>query len=217
MKKLQLNCKPLDELLGGGIENGSITEIFGEAGSGKTNFCLQAARECVLSGGKVAYIDTEGVSLERLRQLCHDQDYKHIFSQILLFNPTSFNDQEKMINQALKIKDVQLVIVDTVNMLYRIQLETDEDCTNRSFMRQITGLQLAARKNDLYVVVTSQVYTAEDGEIKPFAGRGIEHIVKTILKLDKTGIGKRRAIIMKHRSQPERKTASFSITGTGLE
>ena len=72
MNKLQINCKSLDVLLGGGIESGSITEIYGEAGTGKTNFCLQAARECVLNGGKVAFIDSEGVSLERLRQICQD-------------------------------------------------------------------------------------------------------------------------------------------------
>ena len=50
MKRLPLKCKPLDVLLGGGLERKTITEIYGEAGSGKTNLCLQASRECVVNG-----------------------------------------------------------------------------------------------------------------------------------------------------------------------
>src|SRR5512137_2439834 len=101
MTLLSLRCQPLDELLGGGLESGIITRIYGEAGSGKTNFCLQAARECVRSEKKVAYIDTEGVSLERIRQICVDCEYKNILRDILFFTPTSFVSQEQMINDAI--------------------------------------------------------------------------------------------------------------------
>ncbi|MCK5723178.1 MAG: PhoH family protein, partial [Gammaproteobacteria bacterium] len=55
-------CQPLDELLGGGFETGVVTQIFGEAGSGKTNICIQLAVECVKRGKKVIFIDTESVS-----------------------------------------------------------------------------------------------------------------------------------------------------------
>jgi len=37
MEILTTGCKPLDDLLGGGIESKTITKIFGEAGTGKTN------------------------------------------------------------------------------------------------------------------------------------------------------------------------------------
>ena len=86
MEHLPLNCKPLDELLGGGIERKAITEVFGEAGSGKTNICLQASRECANMGSKVAYIDNEGVSMERLKQICSSYNHKKILSNILFFN-----------------------------------------------------------------------------------------------------------------------------------
>ena len=80
MERLKLKCQPLDDLLGGGIESNTITEIHGEAGSGKTNLCLQATREYASKGKKVAYVDSEGVSLERLEQMCKDYDSKSIFS-----------------------------------------------------------------------------------------------------------------------------------------
>jgi len=217
MKRLQLKCQPLDDLLGGGIDSNSITENYGGAGSGKTNLCLQAARECSRNGKKVAYIDSEGVSSERLNQICKDFDCKKIFSNILFFNPSSFEEQEKMIKNAIKIKNLELIILDTFNLFFRLTLEGGEKYAIRSLNRQITDLQLAAMKNNLFVIISGQVYSIENDDVKPFAGRGIEHIAKTIIKLEKIGIGKRQATIIKHRSQPEGKKANFKITAKGLE
>ena len=56
----------LDRLLGGGIETGSITEIFGEFRTGKSQICHTLAVNCQLpidmggAEGKCLYIDTEG-------------------------------------------------------------------------------------------------------------------------------------------------------------
>jgi DNA repair protein RadB len=217
MKRLNLRCKSLDDLLGGGIESKSITEVYGEAGSGKTNFCLQATRECALKNKKVAYIDTECVSLERLEQICKDFDFKKILSNILFYDPSSLKEQEKMIKKSIEIENLGMIVFDTFNMFYRIEWEEDEQSASRSLNRQITNLQLAARKKDIYVLMAGQVYSSENGEIKPFAGRGIEHMAKTIVKLDKIGIGRRKATIMKHRSLPEGKSTFFKITTKGLE
>ena len=217
MKRLPLRCQPLDDLLVGGVESKSITEIYGEAGSGKTNICLQASRECANNGKKVAYIDSEGVSSERLNQICKDYDCKKILSKILFFNPSSLDEQEKMIKNAIKIKDLGLIVLDTFNLFYRLVLENDEKFAIRSLNRQITDLQLAAMKKDIHVIISGQVYSIENDDVKPFAGRGIEHVAKTIIKLEKIGIGKRQATIIKHRSRPECDKAVFTITAKGLE
>lgn len=64
--QLTTGSKEFDKLLGGGIETGSITEIFGEFRTGKTQLCHTLAVTCQLpvsqSGGegKCLYIDTEG-------------------------------------------------------------------------------------------------------------------------------------------------------------
>ncbi len=42
--KIKIECKSLDDLLEGGIESGCLTLLYGEAGSGKTNICLQLSR-----------------------------------------------------------------------------------------------------------------------------------------------------------------------------
>ena len=217
MKRLQLKCRPLDDLLGGGIESKSITEVYGEAGTGKTNFCLQAARECADNGKKVVYIDSEGVSSERLNQICKNYDCKKTLQNILFFNPCSFEEQEEMIKKAMDIKDVELIIIDTFNLFFRLNQEDDEKFAIRSLNRQITDLQIGAMKKNLYAIIAGQVYSVDNDDVKPFAGRGIEHVAKTIIKLEKIGLGKRQATIMKHRSQPEYKKAIFSINAQGLE
>jgi len=217
MNMLSVGCQPLDVLLGGGLESGIITRVYGEAGTGKTNLCLQAARECVLSGKKVAYIDTEGVSMERIRQLCVDCDYKKILRDILFFTPTSFESQEQMICDAIATKGVGLIVVDTITMFYRLNLEDDREGGIRSFTRQVTNMQVAAREKDLFVMITEQVYTDKAGEVKPFTNRDAEHMTKTVLRLDRKGIGEREATIIKHRSQPEGKKACFQISTIGLE
>src|SRR5438552_18988528 len=94
-----LGCRSLDDLLGGGVEEGCITLLHGEAGSGKTNFCLQLARNVVRAGHKVIYIDTEGVSLERPRQICGD-DFEGGAKNIPFPQPYSFEDAGKFNGKA---------------------------------------------------------------------------------------------------------------------
>jgi DNA repair protein RadB len=86
----------------------------------------------------------------------------------------------------------------------------------RSFTRQIASLQKATRDQNLYVLVVEQVFTDKSGDVKPFTNRDVEHLVKTVVKLEKEGLNKRKATIMKHRSQPEGKSAVFQITQKGL-
>src|SRR2546430_17393440 len=91
-----LGRRDLGDLLGGGVEEGCITLLHGEAGSGKTNFCLQLARNVVRAGRKVIYIDTEGVSLDRLQQICGD-DFDVVAKNILFSEPYSFEDRKSVV------------------------------------------------------------------------------------------------------------------------
>eukprot|EP00953_Heterococcus_sp_UTEX-ZZ885_P014277 8111-Heterococcus_DN1.PRE.1 len=64
--QLTSGSKELDKLLGGGIETGSLTEVFGEFRTGKTQLCHTLCVTCQLpldmggGEGKAMYIDTEG-------------------------------------------------------------------------------------------------------------------------------------------------------------
>lgn len=64
--KMTTGSENLDAILAGGIESGSITEVFGEFRTGKTQLahtmCVtaQLPRDHRGGNGKVAFIDTDG-------------------------------------------------------------------------------------------------------------------------------------------------------------
>jgi DNA repair protein RadB len=214
---LPLCCPPLDTLLGGGLEVGIVTKLFGESGTGKTNCCLQAVRECAATGRKTVYIDTEGVSIERLRQICSEAVFQDVLRTVLFYRPVSFSAQEKMVAHAVRMRGVGLIVVDTVNRLYRGKRGEELDDVVRSFVRQMTTLQVAARSKRLIVLVTEQVYTDSQGQIRPFTSRQTDSMVKTVVRLSWVDPTHREATIEKHRTQPEDMKATFAITPSGLQ
>jgi DNA repair protein RadB len=220
--KVALGCRALDDLLGGGVEEGCITLLHGEAGSGKTNFCLQLARNVVRGGHKVIYIDTEGVSLDRLQQICGD-DFDVVAKNILFSEPYSFEEQEKLIEKAVKLADgnpeVGLIVIDSITMHYRLTMRDETRRDERyGLTRQIAKLLRASRVRGIPVVVTSQVYTDIDtGLYMPLGGHMLSHNAKTIVRLERTGISTRAAVLVKHRHREEGARAAFRITAHGLE
>ncbi|WP_370867629.1 DNA repair and recombination protein RadB [Methanolobus sp.] len=213
-------CQPIDELLEGGFETGIVTQIFGEAGSGKTNLCMQLAVECVKNGNKVIYIDTEAISPQRFRQIA-GENAKEIAREIIIFEPTSFEEQYSAVKEIGKlISDrIGLIVVDSATSFYRFELDQDESSirSRRELSNQIGVLHGIARKYRLAVVISNQVYSdMASGTLKPIGGSGIEHISKTIIQLEKTGEGTRRAKLWKHRSLPEGRARDFRITNEGL-
>ena len=218
LQVLPLDCVSLDQLLLGGLERGVITKVYGEAGSGKTTMCLQAARECVKKDFQVVFLDTEGVSVKRLRQLCASQEMMQtVLDHMKFFSPTSFAKQEEVLKEVFHHEHVGLVIVDTMNLLYRLALEDEYDSARRGFIRQMSTLQLNARLHNAWVLIAEQVYTDKKGVIQPFTHKDTGHMVKTMLRLDKLQGARRKAVITKHRCQPEGASAVFSLTQGGLE
>lgn len=213
----------LDQILGGGVEPGAVTELYGEAGSGKTNLCLQLATRAVRHGHRVAYIDTEGVSLERLEQIAGD-DFEKIAESILFFEPFSADEQAEAIDRIGKLAEngkIGFVIADSATLFYRMKLGTgDDQAAIRELAQQIRDLLEIARKHDLPVVITNQVYTdidSEDEALEPLGGQLLRHIPKVIVRLERLDDNTRRAVLTKHRSQPEGRAATFELTDTGVE
>lgn len=214
-------CKSLDDLLEGGLEAGIVTQLFGEAGSGKTNLCLQFAIRCVAQGKKVIIIDTEGISPSRFRQMAGDRA-KEIAQQIIIYEPHTFEEQHAATRELEKVikENIGLIIVDSATAFYRFELEQDDSAmrARRELGSQIGFLHSLARKYGIVVVITNQVYTdIPSGILRAVGGNIIEHISKTIIQLERLGDGKRRAVLRKHRSLPEGISCEFTITAEGVE
>jgi DNA repair protein RadB len=231
--KYSTGCKSIDELLGGGFESGTVTQLYGEAGSGKTNICLQVAVDCARNGKSVIFIDTEGFSPERFLQIAQSrrgggEDVESIARRIMIYEPQSFEQQMsciKEIDAVIKEKEgknkVSLVILDSATLFYRLELDDERSMyLRRALANQIMHLLEVARRYDLAVLITNQVYAdIENGKLRPSGGSALEHLSKVIVQLEKVAGegGKRRAILKKHRSMPEDTACEFFITSKGVE
>lgn len=216
MDRIATGCKAFDALLGGGIEKGSITLLYGEAGAGKSNVCLQTALNVIKEGKKVAYIDSEGLSYDRVDQIFGTDDIDT--KSLLVSQVHTFEEQSDRVDKISNLADkdvIELAIVDSINMFYR--LNHDDMKVRNEFVRQIEVLLGMARRNDVAVLLTSQVYSnIMTGGIEFLGGHALSHNSKTILRLDKKGNSVRTAVIIKHRSLPEGRTANYKITATGI-
>src|SRR4030066_21858 len=212
---LSTGSSTLDSLLEGGFEGGALTLLFGEAGSGKTNICLQVAKDVALAGKKVLFIDTEGVSLERVKQMAGDS-YEDVLKNILFFEPHSFDEQEKFVDKAVKLADssleVGVIILDSATIHYRLTRNDEEKGIRKSLSPQLAKLLGVARSKDIPVIVTSQVYTdIEKGTFEPLGGHVLLPTAQAIIRLDKVGTGSRRATIIKHRHLEEGRKADLKF------
>lgn len=218
--RISFGCAALDSMLDGGIETGCLTLIYGEAGTGKTSLCLLLSCNIVKCGKKVAYIDTEGISLDRLRQIA-GADFDLVVKNILFSEVHSFDEQEKMVDKAVKMAegnpDIGLIVLDSATMYYRLTSRQEERSERRSIANQTVKLLSVARKMNIPVLLTSQVYTdVEKGTYEALGGHALHHNAKVIIRLEKLSPGRRRAVLVKHRHLPEGRTAEFTLTDQGI-
>ena len=223
--KIPTGSKVLDIMLDGGYENDVITTIYGPAGSGKTILCLLCAINVARNNKKVVYVDCEGgFSLERLRQVASHihQDYKKLLDSIIFLKPTSFAEQKKAFE---KLKDIVndkigLIVVDTIAMLYRLELGKSEDVreVNRELGKQISYLTEIARKKSTPVLITNQVYADFDDKDKVniVGGDILKYGSKCLIELQITPNGNRRCILRKHRSLEAEREILFKIVEGGI-
>jgi len=244
--KISTGSIDFNEFLSGGYEEDIITTLYGPAGSGKTNLCIMAAVEQAKNGKKVVFIDTEGgFSVDRLRQLASEDCLKNI----LLLKATNFSEQREMFNKLSEEmlggksysrysrgkenlnfrKDIGLIIVDSIAMLYRLEMgnargEGDEskvNSINRSLAWQLKVLSEISRKKAIPIIVTNQVYsdfvrdpTVEERKVHMVGGDLLKYWSKCIIEL-KREREKRKAVLRKHRSIGE-KELIFYITDKGI-
>ncbi|MFB6153445.1 MAG: DNA repair and recombination protein RadB [Halodesulfurarchaeum sp.] len=218
-------CDGLDSLLGGGFDRGTVTQLYGPPGSGKTNVGLSAAVETVSAGGTTLFIDTEGLSLERFEQVLSGRvdDVEDAAARVIVKEVHDFDEQAEAVQDATEFADrADLVVLDSATGFYRLRRTADEEAGDalRQVADQVTHLLSLARKHHLAVVITNQVFTdpeSESGRTRPLGGHTLTHWTGTVVRLDRFKGGKRRATLEKHRSRPEGETAQFRITDTGIK
>lgn len=216
IERVETGSGLIDDFLQGGIENGIITNIYGESGTGKTAFCIQVASEVAQDGGKVAYIDTEGgFSPERMKQMADEEALENL----VIKNPVDFKGQEETIDELealVEQEDIDLVVVDSAVSLYRLKVNGDNASEiNQRLSQQLSELSKIARTQNIPVMITNQVYTSFDEEDLELVGRDVpKYWSKCLIKLSENS--SRKMEISKHRSIPKGRSRKFSIANEGI-
>ncbi|KAH8736897.1 Rad51-domain-containing protein [Ilyonectria robusta] len=230
--------KNLDTLLAGGIETGSVTELFGEFRTGKSQICHTLAVTCQLpfdmggGEGKCMYIDTEG-TFRPVRLLGVANRFglsgEEVLDNVAYARAYNSDHQLQLLNQAAAMMcetRFSLLIVDSATALYRTDFCGRGELSNRQthlakFMRT---LQRLADEFGIAVVITNQVVAQVDGgpsamfnpdPKKPIGGNIIAHASTTRISLKKGRAETRIAKIYDSPCLPESDTL-FAIGENGI-
>ncbi|KAI9245218.1 Rad51-domain-containing protein [Phascolomyces articulosus] len=237
MIHITTGSKELDKVLGGGIETGSITELFGEFRTGKTQLCHTLAVTCQLpisqggGEGRCLYIDTEG-TFRPSRILAAAQRFKlsteDTLNNIACARAYNVDHQMALLVQAAALMAetrFALLIVDSAIALFRTDYSGRGELSARQMhlARFLRNLQRLADEYGVGIVITNHVVAQPDGAAsmfnadpkKPTGGNIIAHAACTRLYLRK-GRGENRICkIYDSPSLPETETM-FAISEEGI-
>lgn len=174
----------MDGILSGGIETGSITEIFGEFRTGKTQLCHTLCVTCQLplddggGEGKALYIDTEGTFRpERLVSIAERYGLapEQVLDNVAYARAYNSDHQSKLLIQASAMmaeSRFALLIVDSATALYRSDFSGRGELSARQMhlSRFLRSLLRLADEFGVAVVVTNQVVANVDGAASMFGG-----------------------------------------------
>ena len=112
VKTFSSGSTELDVALGGGYPRGRIIEIYGPESSGKTTLALQAIAQMQKLGGIAAFVDMEH-ALDPLYAAAIGVD----IDQMLVSQPDSGEMAMELVEQLVRSKSVDLIVVDSVAAL----------------------------------------------------------------------------------------------------
>lgn len=231
--KLTTGSKELDNLIGGGIETQSITEIYGKFASGKTQWCFQTSvtvqlpkEQGGLDGGCL-YIDSENsFRPERVAAIAEAQglDPKEALKNIYVARAYTSDHQMILIDKAedmIKEKNIKLVIVDSLTSQFRSEFVGRGTLAERQqkLNKHMRSLQKLAELNNIALLVTNQVMDRPDimfgDPTAPIGGNIVAHASKTRLYLRKSKEDKRVAKLVDSPSLPDGE-AIYRVTEKGI-
>jgi len=233
--RLTSGNKAMDALVGGGFETQTITEFYGEYGSGKSQICHEL---CVnvqlpperggLSGGAL-YVDTENTfRTERIVQMAQflGLDPVGVLKNIVYAEAYTSDHQTLLIENADKVvKDngIRLIVVDSLTAHFRSEYLGREMLAERQqkLNKHMHKLIRLARSFNSVAIVTNQVMSKPDvffgDAVHPVGGHIVGHTSHTRIFLRKASHGPVRiARLVSSPYLPEGE-ALFKVTANGIE
>ena len=172
--KISTGSQTFNTLMDGGFETGSITECFGEFGSGKTQIGHLLAVNTLLMDptATVVYIDTENTFRpERIKQFAAGAglDPEEALQRIMVAKAYNTDHQMLLAEKVDSLiteqgKNVRLVVVDSLTSHFRAEFIGRGTLAERQqkLNRHMHVLKKIADTNNICVYVTNQVMAKPD-------------------------------------------------------
>ncbi len=234
VQRVSTGSNALDILLGGGVETQSITECYGEYGSGKSQIAFQLAVNVQLPkengglAGHAIWIDTEGTFRpSRIEQLAISKglDPKQALQNIKIGRAYSSDHQILLVDKIPELinkdPEIKLVVVDSMMALFRAEYVGRGTLADRQQKVNVVlhNLQRLADRFNIAVYITNQVMARPDvmfgDPTVAVGGHIIGHVATYRIYLRKGKKGTRVAKLVDSPSLPEGE-ANFQITAEGI-
>ncbi|HEV8594168.1 MAG TPA: DNA repair and recombination protein RadA [Thermoplasmata archaeon] len=232
--KLTTGSKALDELLGGGLETQSITETYGEFGSGKSNLAHQLAVNATRPvdegglGGDTVWIDTEQTFRpERISSMAEalELDVEKVLQQVHVARAFNSHHQMLLVDKANELTNdfpIRLIVVDSLTAHFRAEYIGRGVLAERQQLlnKHIHELMRFGDIHNATIYVTNQVHSKPDAffgdPTRPIGGHIVGHSATFRIYLRKSKGGKRIARLVDSPNMPEAE-AVFSISEEGIQ
>jgi DNA repair protein RadA len=230
--KISTATQCLDQLLDGGVETQALTEVYGEFGSGKTQFChtlcvmVQKPKEEGGLGGGVLYIDTENTFRpERIVSMAKAKgmDPEKILDNIIVARAYNSAHQTLILEEAgpiIQEHNVKLIVADSAVGLFRSEYLGRGTLSERQ-QRLNRFVHLLVRTAETYncaAVATNQVMASPDvffgDPTRPIGGNVVAHTSTYRIYFKKSG-KKRIARMVDSPHHPEEEVI-FTVTEAGV-
>ncbi|MDP3781083.1 MAG: DNA repair and recombination protein RadA [Nitrosopumilaceae archaeon] len=224
------NC--LDLLFDGGVETQALTEVYGEFGSGKTQFChtmcvnVQKPKEQGGQEGGVLYIDTENTFRpERIVSIAkaNGMDPEKVLDRIIVARAYNSAHQILILEEAgpiIKENNIKLIVADSAAGLFRAEYLGRGTLSERQ-QRLNKFVHLLVRTAETYncaAIATNQVMSSPDvffgDPTRPIGGHIIAHTSTYRVYFKKSG-KKRIARMVDSPHHPEQEVI-FMLTEAGI-
>ncbi|CAE6535465.1 unnamed protein product [Rhizoctonia solani] len=180
--QISTGSKSVDGMLGGGFMSQSISEVYGEFRTGKTQLAhtlsviAQLPPEMGGASGKVTYIDTEGTFRpDRIRAIADrfGVDPEQTLENITYARAYNSEHQMELIQEAgirfAEEKNFRLLIVDSIMALFRTDYSGRGELSERQqkLAQMLAKLCKLSEEFNIVVLLTNQV----QGEFRRIPGR----------------------------------------------
>ncbi|CAD8160058.1 unnamed protein product [Paramecium pentaurelia] len=218
----QLSIIPIfDEILNGGIQTGILTELYGEAGCGKTHVCMTLMINTIINykTSRVIYISTaKQLQQDRFNQLLYK--FTNLFNKCIIqhLNNTKFMDEYiyEQLPTLLEQYQFKLIIIDNITTyLQELQLTLNQMQKTSILKKFSNHLRRLAKKHNIAVLfVNNVVASTQNNKLYPALGIKWSEMIDERIQVEKKGMIRYFRIDISHRVALD--DATFTIQESGI-